>query len=443
MKNIGSALAGLALVASPVPLFAQAPSSAVPRPAVQVDVRASLAAAIRQQARGSIKAFYAKRNYDPIWTDGRLIGADAQVLLHVLDDAKLDGLKPARYRADKLRAMIADADNGDAKDVAKAELALSEMFARYVSDVRKVKKTAFEYADPALKPEKLGAERILRVAASTDSFSTYMRTMGWMSPLYVHVREAMRAGLAHGADSATMTRVIQNRERARLLPPPTVRHIVVDVASARLWYYQAGNEAGSMKVVVGAKETPTPLMAGSLNYAILNPYWNIPDYLVTNSIAKKVLSGRTLASMHMEALSDWSPSAVKLDPKTIDWKAVAENRRAIRIRELPGPHNSMGAVKFLFPNEHGIYLHDSPNRPLFGKDDRHLSNGCIRLEKAWVLGKWMMGKALAERAKKAGAEEPMPFAAPVPVYLTYITTLPAKDGVRMLPDVYGIEQTRR
>jgi L,D-transpeptidase YcbB len=199
-----------------------------------------------------------------------------------------------------------------------------------------------------------------------------------------------------------------------------------------------------MKVVVGAKETQTPMLAGALNYAVLNPYWNVPDYLVRTNVAKKMVEGRTLASMHMEVLSDWSTNATKLDPATVDWAGVAAATAPLpRVRELPWKYNSMGAVKFVFPNDHGIYLHDTPHRELFAQDDRHLSNGCIRLEKAWVLGEWMMGKALAQQAKKAGAEQPVPMSASVPVYLTYITVAPSDDGgVTLLPDIYGRDMRR-
>ena len=93
-----------------------------------------------------------------------------------------------------------------------------------------------------------------------------------------------------------------------------------------------------------------------------------------------MLGGRSLDSLKMEALSDWSASPRRLDATEIDWTAVAAGTQLVRIRELPGPHNSMGRVKFLFPNKEGIYLHDTPERDLLKKEDRHFSNGCIRLE---------------------------------------------------------------
>jgi len=177
------------------------------------------------------------------------------------------------------------------------------------------------------------------------------------------------------------------------------------------------------------------MLAGKLQWAILNPYWNVPDYLAQKSVAPKVLAGRSLASLRMEALSDWSPNAQKLDPATIDWPAVAAGDRVLRLRELPGGANSMGKVKYLFPNKLGIYLHDTPERDLLKKADRHFSNGCIRLENAAQLGQWLLQRPLNSKSKTP--EQAVALPVEVPVYLTYLTAVATERGVAFRPDVYG------
>jgi len=226
-----------------------------------------------------------------------------------------------------------------------------------------------------------------------------------------------------------------NMERTRLLPGPWVRHVVVDAASARLWYYSGGKLDGTMKVVVGAKESQTPMMAGMIRYATLNPYWNVPPDLVERKIAPKILDGASLQKMNYEALSDWSANPQKLNQSSIDWQAVASGRQELRVRELPGRSNSMGRMKFMFPNDLGIYLHDTPSRDLFGKPARQFSNGCVRLEDAPRLGKWFFGKTLTTDSDTPEQHRPLP--QPVPVYLTYLTAASGKDGVAFRPDVYG------
>src|SRR3546814_18497082 len=110
----------------------------------------------------------------------------------------------------------------------------------------------------------------------------------------------------------------------------------------------------------------------------------------TTLCRSKILAGRSLASLRMEALSDWGPNPRKLKPSEIDWPAVAAGEQVLRLRELPGRSNSMGKVKFLFPNDAGIYLHDTPDRALLGQPDPHFSTGCIRPENAAKLGPWLL-----------------------------------------------------
>jgi murein L,D-transpeptidase YcbB/YkuD len=190
-----------------------------------------------------------------------------------------------------------------------------------------------------------------------------------------------------------------------------------------------------MRVVVGTPETPTPMLAGMVRYAILNPYWNVPTDLVAKRVAPKILAGATLPSLRYEALSDWSATPAPVDPTTIDWQSVADGHKKIRVRQLPGGTNAMGKVKFMFPNEQGICLHDTPNRDLLAKDDRHFSNGCVRLEDAPGLGKWLLSKPLAAVSKQPEQDIALP--RQVPVYLTYFTATPTKTGVGFIKDSYA------
>lgn len=389
-----------------------------------------MTAALRAHAGGALKRFYAERGYRPLWIAGGTIAKPADQLIADLDSADLDGLDPHGFAVDRLRGLVAAARTGGTPEaLAGAELALSDAFARYVRAQRRPGDVKMIWADRRLKPRKLRAETVLRAAAFPEDFAEYVAGMQWMSPQYVRLRAL--AGRTGSADNARLRR---NLDRARLLPGPWTRHVEVDASSARLWYYEAGREVGTMRVVVGAKETQTPMLVGTLQWAILNPYWNVPDYLAQGSIARKVLGGRSLADMHIEALSDWSANPQRLDPATIDWNAVAAGKQEIRLRQLPGPYNSMGRVKFLFPNGEGIYLHDTPERDLLRKDDRHLSNGCIRLEDAPALGRWLLQKPLPIRSKQA--EQAVPLPVQVPVYLTYLTATATPQGLAFRDDIY-------
>ena len=210
-----------------------------------------------------------------------------------------------------------------------------------------------------------------------------------------------------------------NLERSRALPPnPGGRHILVDAAAARLWLYENGRPVDTMKVIVGKPSQPTPMLAGLMRFVAVNPYWNVPPDLVRDNIAPKVLEEGPsyMKRMRYEALSDWTAQARVLDPAEIDWAAVASGETTLRVRQLPGDGNAMGKMKFMFPNEFGVYLHDTPERHLFKDDARRFSSGCVRVEDAERLAEWLFG--------------------PVPVYITYFTASPTEQGIAFREDAY-------
>lgn len=405
---------------------------AAPASAATADVISS----IRDQAGGRLKTFYAARDFRPLWASSGKIGPEADTLVGFLTTADRDGLKTSSYKLEKLRTALGEARSGDDRAIARAELLLSNVFARYVADMRRAPKIRMTFLDAQLKPKKPKADAVLRAAALPASFRDYMSSMGWMSPHYVRLRALVARN--DGSDDGSQRRLRLNLDRARVLPTAWAHHIVVDASSGRLWYYQAGKQKGTMKVVVGKPTAQTPMLAGMLQYAILNPYWNVPVDLAQTLVAPKVLAGRSLKSMGFEALSDWSASPGRLDAGAVNWPAVASGAQEIRIRQLPGGNNSMGRVKFMFPNDQGIYLHDTPERDLFAKEHRHLSNGCIRLEDAATLGKWLLGASI--RAPSKTPEQAVPLRVPVPVYLTYFTATDTGKGTRFRQDVYGRDQ---
>jgi murein L,D-transpeptidase YcbB/YkuD len=237
-------------------------------------------------------------------------------------------------------------------------------------------------------------------------------------------------------------RILLNMERAKRLPAPGAanagKYILVDAAASRLWMYEAGRPVGSMKVIVGTPQSPTPMMAALMRYVNVNPYWNIPPDLVQKTIAPNVLGQgvKYLADRRYEVLDTWEDDAKVIDPTTVDWKAVASGATELRVRQLPGGANFMGEIKFMLPNHYGIYLHDTPAKALFGQDQRHLSNGCVRLEDARALARWVFGEI--PRATSKDAEQRVDLKQPIPVYITYLTAGITPDGkLAFAPDTYG------
>jgi murein L,D-transpeptidase YcbB/YkuD len=390
---------------------------------------------IGKRAGRELRAFYAGRGNRPLWIGpGGQVLAAATALLRQIETAELDGVKPKSLKPGRLKDALEAARSGDVSRLAQAELNASLAYVRFVQALRKAPHAPMIYESAALAPVIPTPTAALQRAAAAQSLVSYLQDMGWMHPYYA----PLRAALGTAADNSEQRRILLvNMDRVRTLPAIAVgRWVLVDAASARLWMYDGNRVAGTMKVVVGKPETQTPAMAGFLRYAIVNPYWNLPDDLMPSRVTDKVLANGPgyIATSRMQILGSWDERATVLDPAKVDWPAVAAGREMVRARQLPGPGNFMGAVKFMFPNDQGIYLHDTPERDLLTKETRFFSNGCVRLEAAGRFGKWLLGKPLPQsRAPERQVELPVP----VPIYITYLTAAPEGASIRFRPDAYG------
>ncbi|MEO5773180.1 MAG: L,D-transpeptidase family protein [Sphingomicrobium sp.] len=236
--------------------------------------------------------------------------------------------------------------------------------------------------------------------------------------------------------------IMINMERAKRLPleGERNRYVLVDAGGARLYMFENGRMVDSMKVIVGKQETATPMMAALIKYASVNPYWNVPPELVRTLIGPRVVAQGIsyLSEREYQVLSDWSDNPQVIDPSTIDWQAVVNGKKEVRLRRLPSPANSMGMIKFMLPNDFGIYLHDTPEKAHFTKGEQWISNGCIRLEDAQRLARWLFGSMPTGRDPKV--EEDVQLKEPVPVYVTYLTVAPSASGVTFRADPYGRDE---
>jgi murein L,D-transpeptidase YcbB/YkuD len=178
-----------------------------------------------------------------------------------------------------------------------------------------------------------------------------------------------------------------------------------------------GRIVDSMKVIVGKPSEPTPEVTTSLTYATINPYWHVPADIARTLTAPNVLKQGTkyLTDHGYEVVSSFDPDATVIDPDTVDWQAVADGRETVLVRQRPGPANSMGRVKFSLAVGDGIFLHDTPKKELFDQDERSLSAGCIRLEDAPRLARWLLGDSVPLTAPVPEDRIPIPAYVPVKI----------------------------
>jgi murein L,D-transpeptidase YcbB/YkuD len=195
-----------------------------------------------------------------------------------------------------------------------------------------------------------------------------------------------------------------------------------------------------MRVIVGrAMRTQTPAFAGVLRTVVFSPYWNVPRSITRKEVLPKARRDPGyLAREEMEIVSgsrvlpDGASSLAQLDAGGAE------------LRERPGPHNALGRVKFLFPNSHSVYLHDTPGKQAFERSRRDFSHGCIRVADAEALAQWVLrGREdwppeRIREAMEARRETSVRVDPPVPVVIYYTTAVAEIDGtIRFYEDIYG------
>ena len=377
---------------------------------------------------GGVDAFYAARRGAPLWLSNGPNSAAAQKLISILQRAPIDGLASGPELAGRAQVLISQA-SGDRSALLEADKLLSAAWVQYVQTIHRSPR-GMTYADAWVTPRSQSAAEILQVAATAPSLESHVRAVSAVNPFYAQLRDA---ALASGTADP---RVLGTLERARALPS-TGRYIVVDTAGAKLWMVENGTIADLMKVIVGKPTSQTPMVASMIYYATLNPYWNVPPDLVQKLIAPRVLQqGMPYLKAHgYQVLDGPGEGGQPIDPTKVDWKAIAAGQANVRVRQLPGPGNSMGQLKFGFANASDVYLHDTPNKDLFAQDDRELSNGCIRLEDAQRLGRWLLGSQPVAASNDPEQHVLLPKA--VPLYVTYFTAHAEGAGLSLLEDRYG------
>jgi murein L,D-transpeptidase YcbB/YkuD len=423
LKGAGAALAlGTAVLA----MGTSAPANAA----------AAQRSPVTAQATAGINDFYRARGGAPLWL-APTSGAAAQRLLQVLSTAQADNLNPNRYNIRALSKALRDASRRDPRAINRAEMMLSQAFVAFAGDLQRDPNVGIIYVDPELKPKPPSARALLTEAASAPSLATYVEQTGWMNPTYSKLRQALVGRMYRSERERRLLAL--NLQRARALPSGGSRYVVVNTVAQRMYMYENGQVVDSMRVVAGKPEQATPMMSALIRFAVLNPYWNSPHDITASKLAPNVLKQGPsyLKAKGYQVMSDWSDNARVVSPSTVDWKAVVAGRTPIRLRQLPGPANSMGKMKFMFPNEQGIWLHDTPQKDKIEESERLVSAGCVRLEDAPRFARWLFGRTLKPEGSKP--EQKVALSSPVPLYITYLTAVPSGSSITYFDDMYGFD----
>ncbi len=243
--------------------------------------------------------------------------------------------------------------------------------------------------------------------------------------------------------------IIVNLERMRWFAhPASGRYVVVNAAGFELDAYEDGKLAAKMPVVVGTTNNSTPVFPDVITSVTFMPTWTVPP-----SIARKEMLPRIkrdpdyFAARNMKVYSGWGDDSCEVDPREVDWKSISPGTLEHRIVQQPGPSNALGRIRFTLNNEFGIFMHDTPAKQLFEKEQRTFSHGCVRVGDAPALAAFVFADdpewppAAIEAAMNGGETKTVDLRTPVAVEMTYLTAWVDESGiVQFRSDIYHRDQ---
>lgn len=339
----------------------------------------------------------------------------ARELLGAIDRAGAEGLDPRDYDAAPLRQAIASGPG------AALDATASDRFRRLARDyaqghVGAEDRLSWFIAGPKLSAE--AADALLARAVAERRVATVLTNLLPTDPRYRRLKAALAA--TPSADSARAQAIRVNMERWRWLPRSLgQRHLEVNVPSYTLTVMNDGRAVSTRRVITGKATTPTPQFGASVTGLIINPWWEIPDSIVDESVGKLI---RTRPAVAKARGYVWSSSGV---------------------RQKPGPTNSLGQMKLIMPNPFSIYVHDTPSKSLFAQAHRAYSHGCIRTDDPFGLASELLAEApdwprtRIDATVASGATEKAMLPTPVPIFVVYFTAEVEGAGKLILyPDIY-------
>lgn len=255
-----------------------------------------------------------------------------------------------------------------------------------------------------------------------------------------------------------ITQLRLNMERWRWLPDSLGdRYLMVNIPAFALHVVDVATRIDTMRVIVGKTRRQTPIMSGNMTYLEFNPYWNIPRKIARRDILPKaIVDPAYLVRQGIRVFDSWDHQAQEVDPASIPWEQLSTRNFPYRLRQDPSNANALGQVKFMFPNHHSVYIHDTPGKALFNRQERDFSSGCVRVQTPLALAQYLLEEQGWDRARieatiARGQRKTVVLERPVPVHLVYFTTWVDSDGtVNFRQDIYGrdrdllvaLEQTR-
>ena len=396
---------------------------------------------------GMEREFYAARGYAPAWIDGDRTTPHLKELVQEFRYSERHGLDPSTYPADEYERFRAASQTWrgtrfDPAAVPDLDARLTYGYLRYAAELLGWTGSPSKISRSWLtKPRNEDLTALLSETLRTGRVRESLEGLAPNHPQYKGLQSALAREREHPTGHAE--RIRMNLERWRWAPRDLgERYILVNVPAYILQVMEGPTPTLAMRVIVGQPDWQTPLFSDDMTYLVFSPYWNIPENILREeTLPRAARDPEFLARNNIEVVG----TSGSLDPESIDWSDPSVTSE-LRLRQLPGPDNALGLVKFIFPNHFNIYLHDTPGDRLFFRRARALSHGCIRVENPVALARYVLRdqpdwtEPRIVSAMNAGTERAVKLERPLPVHIGYWTAWVEPDGsVTFTDDPYDID----
>ena len=397
------------------------------------------------------RQFYESRNNLPAWIDGDRASPRLAALVQALRQSENHGLDPARYGTDRFQQAIAAADQTkqryDLAAVPELDARLTYAYMRYAADLLGWSVNPRQiYSNWIAAPNNTDLAAQLSKAVSSGNVEQSLEELAPSHNQY----KGLQAALQHERQNPTghLDEIRMNLQRWRWMPRDLGdRYIFVNVPAYQMQVVDGTNPVLAMRVIVGDPKHQTPLFNDEMTTVVFSPNWNVPESIIRKEMLPRLVDDP--GYLERQDIQVVGTSGEVVDAESVDWgddSAV----EGLHFRQEPGPKNALGLVKFLFPNNFDVYLHDTPQDALFNKEHRALSHGCIRLENPVALAEYLLrdNPAWTEEkisaAMNAGHEQGVPLKHHIPVHIAYFTAWVNPDGsVTWLEDPYGLDAKQK
>lgn len=411
-------------------------------------------AALRKGAHeddlAALDAFYAARSAPALWVTDTGLSPAGQAVLDELGKADDWGLE-----SNALNVPDAPGSSASLEQLAAIEIALSLAVLRYARDAkggRTVPKDLSKNVDQTLA--LADPDTVLAGIAVAQAADDYLRALHPKHEQFQNLHQALIKARADGdkAKQADIDRLIANMERWRWMPPELgSRHVQINVPAFMAYVVKDGRIVHEEKVVVGKPVYATPVFSADMKTIVFNPEWTVPQTIIKEDLLPRLRKKPSMLeskTAHLEVLKEHKLKVRykdrPVDPRRINWNRV--NMGLITFIQAPGPDNALGKVKFLYPNEHAVYMHDTLKRGLFKKEVRVEGHHCPRVANpgkfAGVILAEDQGMEMKEVDKllSTGHDSVVELKTPLPVHTTYFTAVADADGkVTTFGDVYKLD----